>query len=109
MTAANEGRFIAWQQAGDNGLVDLSTAYKEWIAEADSCPDCADVDGLFAPVDEPFPDVDEMMPPAHPSCRCTAVLVPADQVDPDVLAEQQAAREAAAEQADQPDGGSGRG
>ena len=93
MTAANQGRMISWMQAGDAGLIDLSTAYKEWIAEDDACPDCLDiveVSGVI-PVDEPFDSGDDM-PPGHPSCRCTAVLVPADQVDPEVLAAQDAAR-----------------
>ena len=84
---------ISWLQAGDAGLVDLSTAYKEWIAEDDACPECqeiVEVGGLI-PFDEEFEN-GEMMPPGHPSCRCTAVLVPADQADPDVLAAQEAAR-----------------
>lgn len=91
MTAANQGRAISWMQAGDAGLVDLSTAYKEWIAEGDACPDCEEVDGELVLVDDTFGNGEDM-PPGHPSCRCTAVLVPADQADPSVLAAQEAAR-----------------
>jgi hypothetical protein len=92
MTAANQGRFISWQQAGDRGLIDLSTAYKEWIAEDDACDECSFADGEFALAEEDFESVGEGMPPAHPNCRCTAVLVPAEDVDPAVLEEQAAAR-----------------
>ena len=93
MTAANQGRLISWMQAGDRGLIDLSTAYKEWIAEDDACPECEEIVevGGVVPFDEQFENGEDM-PPAHPSCRCTAVLVPADQVDVDVLAAQEAAR-----------------
>lgn len=92
MTAANQGRYISWQQAEDRGLIDLSSAYKEWIAEADACEDCQFVDGEFAPADGVFESTGDEMPPAHPNCRCTAVLVPAEDVDPAVLEEQAAAR-----------------
>lgn len=98
MTAANEGRFISWLQAGDAGLIDLSTAYKEWIAEADACEECSLYDGELVPALDDFSS-DDGMPPAHPNCRCTAVLVPAEDVDQAVLDEQAAAR---AERDDEP-------
>lgn len=75
MTAANEGRAISWQQAQDAGLVDLSTSSKEWIAEADACEECAIYDGEIVGANEDFSSEDGM-PPAHPNCRCTAVLIP---------------------------------
>lgn len=75
MTAANEGRSISWLQAGDAGLVDLATAGKEWIAEGDACDECQDVNEEIVPVMESFSNGEDM-PPGHPSCRCTAVLIP---------------------------------
>lgn len=75
MTAANEGRAIAWLQAQDAGLVDLANSSKEWIAEADACEECAIYDGEIVLATEDFSS-DDGMPPAHPNCRCTAVLIP---------------------------------
>jgi SPP1 gp7 family putative phage head morphogenesis protein len=77
MTAANQGRAISWQQAGDAGLFNPLTSSKEWIAEGDACPDCEAVDGETVGLDDDF-SVGEYMPPAHPSCRCTAVLIPGE-------------------------------
>lgn len=75
MSAANEGRRLAWEQAADEGLVDRATATKEWLAESDACPICDEVAGEVVGMDEEFSNGEEM-PPAHPSCRCTAVLIP---------------------------------
>ena len=76
MTAANEGRRISWLQASDRGLIDLNNSSKEWIAEDDACDICLEaVDGGLVGVMDTFPNGEDM-PPAHPSCRCTAVLVP---------------------------------
>lgn len=86
-TAQNEGRWQAWQQAGDAGYVNMKTAMKEWRTAPEFvssktvvCPYCAPLDGKRIPVDQNFytglrsrPEV--KMPPAHPSCRCRAVLI----------------------------------
>lgn len=88
-TAQNEGRWVAWQQAGDAGLVNLKGSMKEWRTAPEFvssrtivCQICAPLDGKRVPVDQNFqtglrtqPDGIKM-PPAHPSCRCRAVLVP---------------------------------
>lgn len=87
-TAQNEGRWQAWQDAQDANLVDLSKAWKEWRTAPEFvsskmvvCAICAPLDGKRIPVNENFqtglrsqPDGIKM-PPAHPSCRCRAVLV----------------------------------
>ena len=87
-TAQNEGRWVAWQQADDVGLVKLNDSMKEWRTAPEFvssktvvCPICAPLDGKRIPVSENFqtglrahPDGIKM-PPAHPSCRCRAVLV----------------------------------
>lgn len=90
-TAQNEGRWAAWQQAGEAGYVNLATSMKEWRTAPEFvssrtvvCPICAPLDGKRIPVDQNFqtglrsqPDGIKM-PPAHPACRCRAVLVPLD-------------------------------
>ena len=73
--AANEGRAQSWQQAADAGLIDPATTTKEWVAEADACDDCAGYDTEQVWLDDEFSSGDDM-PPAHPNCRCSAVLVP---------------------------------
>lgn len=75
ITAANEGRAISWAQAQDAGLVDLSASSKEWIAEADACEECSLYDGEIVGALDDFSS-DDGMPPAHPNCRCSAVLIP---------------------------------
>ena len=75
MTAANEGRFISWQQAGDRGLIDPANSSKEWLAEGDACEECSILDGEVVALNDDFSS-DDGMPPAHPNCRCTAVLIP---------------------------------
>lgn len=77
VSASNQGRYISWLQAADKGLIDPATAMKEWVAEADACPDCAEVDTELVGLEEDF-SIGELMPPAHPSCRCSAVIVPGE-------------------------------
>ena len=77
VTASNQGRYISWLQAADAGLIDPATAMKEWVAEADACPDCAEIDTELVGLEEDF-SIGELMPPAHPSCRCSAVIVPGE-------------------------------
>lgn len=80
MTAANQGRLMSWQQAGDKGLVDIDASMKQWIAEGSACDICegADQDGPIPVNDDWELDNGDTvdMPPGHPSCRCTAVLIP---------------------------------
>lgn len=50
---------------------------KEWLASADACPFCLDLDGEQRELDEPFlvegtgPYARVMHPPLHPHCFCT--------------------------------------
>jgi hypothetical protein len=90
MRASNTGRFISWQQAGDRRLIDLSKSSKRWQAVGGACDICGPADDETVPVDDLF-STGELMPPAHPSCRCTAVLLPepidvADYLTPEELA-----------------------
>ncbi len=76
LRAANVGKRLAWEQARARGL--LGTApQKQWIAAAGACETCAAADGQVVAFDDAFSTAlgNFEMPPAHPSCRCTAGLV----------------------------------
>lgn len=83
MTAQNQGRWLSWAQMSEQGYIPKN-AKKEWIAAPGFgpapklCEVCAQLDGKKAPWDQAFPGTDVMMPPLHPNCRCTAVIVPFD-------------------------------
>lgn len=79
MRAANNGRLLSWAQALDDGLI-ASTMLKEWrtypgFGARGPCPICLDLRGSTVEVFAEFPN-GSMMPPAHPFCRCTSILVP---------------------------------
>lgn len=79
MAAQNMGRYHGWLQLQRAGLVP-ATAQKRWIVapdgtrRGDPCPICKPLGGALVPLAETFPN-GVLMPPAHPRCRCTAVLV----------------------------------
>lgn len=96
-TAQNQGRYLGWQQAAENGLFDPADVVKEWrtapefvSSKTEVCPICEPLDGLQAPIWAEFPEIGIVMPPAHVNCRCRAVLI----VMPieDVIARVEAAR-----------------
>lgn len=89
VTARNQGRMMAWQELQAEGELPV-TAMKVWIAAPSDrgalsgkgpkprlCEICAEL-GAQKPVllREPFKTKDGsfMIPPAHPSCRCTVSL-----------------------------------
>ena len=74
LRASNEGRRQAWVQAQRLGL--LPGAEKVWLAAGDACEVCAATDGQTVALDDEFSNAygSFEMPPAHPSCRCTAVI-----------------------------------
>lgn len=80
--AQNMGRQLGWDQARDNGYID-GTATKMWSATyrdnayGPPCDRCSELNGVEVGVSEVFPN-GLLMPPAHPHCRCTAVLLPPD-------------------------------
>lgn len=86
MRASNLGRQLAWQSAGDAGLLDPNASTKEWITAPERskygppCASCLPMDGVKVQgVDGLFhlPGGKQVsMPPAHPNCRCTAVVWP---------------------------------
>ncbi len=73
--ATHEGQRIADK---DSGVIEK----RAWLASADACPLCLDLDGKEVGMDEPFyvrpeggPYAVILGPPAHPRCQCTTVGV----------------------------------
>lgn len=75
LTAANAGKMEAWRQARDAGWLPPGTT-KTWQAAATAEPGCAAADGQTVDLDDVFSNSFGTfdMPPAHPSCRCTASI-----------------------------------
>lgn len=75
MTASNEGQFIGHKIAQNAGLLPAD-AEKEWITaeDEDVCPTCGPLHGTRVALDQPFP-TGRIVPPAHPSCRCSYNMV----------------------------------
>lgn len=83
MTAANAGQQELWRQAVQQGYLDPAEWVREWHTARDEiarkCPICGPMDGQRRGIEEPFltgTGVLVFMPTAHPSCRCTMILVP---------------------------------
>lgn len=84
LTASNQGRYLSWAQGVEQGHIS-PVATKEWSTgplvtrspgRIQVCELCQGVRGEQRRWDEEF-SLGVMMPPGHPACRCTAVLVPA--------------------------------
>lgn len=73
MAAENMGQLEAWRQASRDGLLPKE-ARKVWVMGPGACPTCAQVNGRAVKLEDPFPVVDVLVPPAHPNCRCTVGL-----------------------------------
>lgn len=73
-TIENQAKFEAWDIAMDEGALPTDAEY-EWVASADACPTCEELDGERVPVGEAFPSSGgPALPPLHPNCYCTLVL-----------------------------------
>lgn len=78
--AYSQGLADSWQLAREEGFIDANTM-KQWVeltASDRTCEICRGLARQAVPIDEPF--VSDVLgtverPPAHPHCRCTAVLV----------------------------------
>ena len=76
LAAANAGRMLSWAEADAQGLLPADSM-KRWKTATDerTCPVCQPLHNIAVPWQGIFTTGD-MMPPAHPNCRCTAVIVP---------------------------------
>lgn len=83
ITAANQGRHLSWVQGVEAGFI-APNAVKRWTTgplltrspgRIQVCDECRMMYGQERPWNKPFSN-GVMMPPAHPSCRCSAELVP---------------------------------
>jgi hypothetical protein len=80
ITAQNQGRLLGWLDMVEQGVMS-PTAEKEWIVGPSGwkgktvCDVCAPLNGEKRPITGSF-SVGVNMPPAHPNCRCTAVVKP---------------------------------
>jgi len=82
--ASMSGRYLGWESGVSAGYI-ASDSVKEWIAEPDACPICRPLDGTIIGWNDSwaFPDgvragSNDLMPPAHPNCRCSVVILPPD-------------------------------
>jgi hypothetical protein len=81
MAAQNQGTLLAWMQAGEKGLLNLSKTKKEWMAGPSGwkgitvCDHCSPLNGQQVLVTLPFNN-GLLCPPAHPNCRCRMILIP---------------------------------
>lgn len=98
-TAQNQGRLLHWQQLSEGGVINPNTTVKEWrtapefvSSKTDVCPICEPMNGIRAGIFDEFPELGIVMPPAHPNCRCRAVLIvqPIDDVIDYVEAQREA-------------------
>jgi SPP1 gp7 family putative phage head morphogenesis protein len=78
IAASNAGRYLSWIEAEAQGLLG-SDSVKRWITAIDerTCPICAPLNNKEVPYKNNF-STGELMPPVHPNCRCSAVIIPAE-------------------------------
>lgn len=80
ITAENLGRYATWTQAIGTGAADVNSR-KEWAPGPGACRLCESLAGEIVAWDAPFSN-GAIMPPAHPSCRCSANLLPPEYTTP---------------------------
>lgn len=80
LAAANAGRMLSWQEADAQGLLPAGSM-KRWKTATDerTCPTCGPLHNVAVPWEGSF-STGDVMPPNHPNCRCTAVIVPAEPI-----------------------------
>jgi len=85
-TAQNQGRYLGWTQASEQGLIDGATT-KMWLTSPlDPCDICQELSGEVVQWNQSFSG-GFIVPPAHPNCRCVSVLIPPDRgtIEPEPL------------------------
>lgn len=80
LAAANAGRMLSWQEADAQGLLPAGSM-KRWKTATDerTCPTCGPLHNVSVSWEASF-STGDVMPPNHPNCRCTAVIVPAEPI-----------------------------
>jgi len=78
VAASNAGRYLSWVEADAAGLLP-NGSMKRWVTAMDerTCPICAPLNNKEVPYRSSFTTGD-LMPPVHPNCRCSAVIIPAE-------------------------------
>jgi len=78
VAAANAGRMLSWVEADELGLLPAGSE-KRWKTATDerTCPICGPLHNVTIDWEGVF-STGDLMPPNHPNCRCTAVIVPAE-------------------------------
>jgi hypothetical protein len=90
MRASNHGRMQGWLSAADHGMLDMNASVKEWVtaplgpsfdpSKPEVCVACGPLDGtkvMGVETEFQLPGGRKVqMPPAHPNCRCTAIIHP---------------------------------
>jgi hypothetical protein len=74
LTAENLGRYASWSNSIGLGF-NSPASRKEWAPGPGACEKCSTLAGEIVAWDQPFSN-GALMPPAHPSCRCSANLLP---------------------------------
>lgn len=79
LRANNNGRYLGWTQAAEEGYIP-NDAMKQWSSTTASlsgiaCERCRPMSGEIVLWTDSFSN-GVNMPPAHPNCRCTALLKP---------------------------------
>ena len=80
VAANNAGRYLGWQQTILQTGVPAGMLRKRWIVGPDGwagirvCERCLSLSGTEVGVNDLFPS-GRLMPPLHPNCRCTAILI----------------------------------
>ena len=80
VAANNAGRYLGWQQAMIQTGIPAGMLRKRWIVGPDGwsgirvCERCIALSGTEVGVNDLFPS-GRLMPPLHPNCRCTAILI----------------------------------
>ncbi len=76
--AANAGRYLSWEEANARGLLPPDSQ-KRWITSGleKTCDVCRPMNGTLIPWKATF-STGDLMPPAHPNCMCTGVIVPGE-------------------------------
>lgn len=80
ITAENLGKYATWTDSIARGI-NGADSRKEWSPGPGACDQCAAMAGETVRWDAAFSN-GNLMPPAHPNCRCTAQLLPAPYKNP---------------------------